>query len=114
ADLGGWPGAIRAALRGRFTEGLDQDALVMGYVAAVLRDLRFDDIRSFLLRSAVPDSFDVDLLRVIAPSESQPDSDGPPLLAHLRSSGLLRAERTEDGVRYRYAPAIRRALRQVI
>ena len=120
-EFGGWPAPIRAVILGMGAVGsdpadLDRHALVMGYVGAVVRDLRFGNIRAFLLRTAVPDSFDVDLLRVIAPRDIDGlrAQDGPAIAAHLRSVGLLQVTRTEGAQQYRYAPGIRHALLQVM
>src|SRR5690625_4666673 len=117
ADLGGWPAAIRAGLRSEeHTSELDDD-LVMGYISTLVADLRFGDIREFLLRTAVPEDFDIELLRLIVPAgEHSGDGalDPAPILVRLRSSGLIRDRRGPETLRYYYPPAIRRALLQVM
>lgn len=118
ADLGGWPAAIRACLREFANRGhLDEDR-VMGYVSALVADLRFGDVRDFLLRTAVPEDFDIDLLRLVMPAAGPAGEAAAPdparILARLRGAGLVHDRRTTAGVRYSYPPAIRRALLHVM
>lgn len=115
-ELGGWPAAIRAGLRGNGADGAVDEHVVRGYIGAVVSDLRCVDVRTFLLRTAVPESFDVDLLRAITPSEGDgaPAEDSAATLVRLRAAGILQEERTPHGTRYRHPAAIRRALLQVM
>lgn len=115
-DFGGWPAAIRAGLRGATNEGGIDEQLIQGYIGAMVLDLRFSDIRTFLLRTAVPAWFDIDLLRVITPKtdDGASDQDAAAILAHIRNTGLLWEDRVAGAVRYGYPAAIRRALLQVM
>lgn len=109
-DLGGWPAAIRAGLRNP-TEGASVDENnVAGYLATVLRDMRIGAIRSFFLRSAVPEEFDSAVAAAILPEDQ-----GGLALGRIRAAGLLREHTDEHGVvTYSYPPVIRRALLRVL
>ncbi|WP_434081086.1 hypothetical protein [Sanguibacter sp. Z1732] len=115
-DFGGWPAAIRAGLRGATVEGGIDEQLIQGYIGAMVLDLRFSDIRTFLLRTAVPAWFDIDMLRVITPKteDGTSEQDAAAILAHIRNTGLLWEDRDKGAVRYGYPAAIRRALLQVM
>ena len=64
--FGGWPAAIRDVLvRSRGDGGRINLALADQYIATMVRDLRHEAVRSFMLRTAVPDEFD---------AESSPDA----------------------------------------
>lgn len=107
-DLGGWPSAIRAGLmRSGSSEdpgGID-GSLVDGYVGTMVRDLRYESVRSFLLRTAIPEQFDIEMARAIAP-----EGNTVRILRNIRAAGLLSERHTVDGQMYSYAPAIRDAL----
>lgn len=111
-ELDGWPAAIRAGLRNVTPDGHLDESLIDGYIAAVVRDERFDAWRPFMLRTSVPERFDSELLRTIAPEAWQ---DGPrvssgEMLTWLRATGLLREVRGEERTFYSYAPRVRTAL----
>lgn len=108
ADLGGWPGAIRAGLTNTDPENVVDERLVAGYLEAVLRDHGSEQLRTFVLSTAVPEDFDTDLAALL--------TDEPPAAALrvLQLAGFLRVLHGPDGVRYSYYPAIRRAFRQVL
>ncbi|WP_168217765.1 LuxR C-terminal-related transcriptional regulator [Occultella kanbiaonis] len=116
-DLGGWPSAIRAGLM-RAVSGVDGDgdggtlvdgSLVDGYIATMVRDLRFENVRSFLLRTAIPEQFDIEMARAIAP-----EGNTVRILRNVRAAGLLSERHTVEGQMYSYAPAIRNALIRVM
>src|SRR5699024_7748728 len=57
ADLGGWPSAIRAGLQRAASGsayGTGEVTLGNDYIAAMVQDLRFETVRTFLLRTSVP------------------------------------------------------------
>ncbi len=111
-DLGGWPSAIRAGLVRSSGDGapatIDRD-VVEHYVAAMVRDLRFEKVRAFLLRTAIPDEFDLDIAREIVP-----EGNTARLLRNVLMAGLIYERETVEGSRYSYAPAIRSALVRMV
>jgi len=107
ADLGGWPGAIRAGLTNTDPENVVDERRVAGYLEAVLNDHGSGELRDFALRTAVPADFDSDLAMIL--TGQQPGA----MLRLLRNSGFLRVVRDRNGARFSYYPAIRRALRQL-
>ncbi|TDE88499.1 hypothetical protein EXU48_23225 [Occultella glacieicola] len=114
-DLGGWPSAIRAGLMRAVSgsDGIDgplvDGSLVDGYIATMVRDLRFENVRSFLLRTAIPEQFDIEMARAIAP-----EGNTVRILRNVRAAGLLSERHTVEGQMYSYAPAIRNALIRVM
>lgn len=111
-DLGGWPSAIRAGLQRAAASGGRDTAEVTfadNYIGAMVRDLRFENVRAFLLRTAIPEQFDIETARVIAP-----EGNTVRMLRNIRAAGLLAERRTVDGQSYSYPPAIRAALIRVM
>ena len=111
-DLGGWPSAIRAGLQRAAASGGRDTAEVTfadNYIGAMVRDLRFENVRAFLLRTAIPEQFDIETARVIAP-----EGNTVRMLRNIRAAGLLAERRTVDGPSYSYPPAIRAALIRVM
>lgn len=111
-DLGGWPSAIRAGLQRAAASGGRDTAEVTfadNYIGAMVRDLRFENVRSFLLRTAIPEQFDIETARMIAP-----EGNTVRMLRNIRAAGLLAERRTVDGPSYSYPPAIRAALIRVM
>ncbi|QOR69962.1 hypothetical protein IM660_15140 [Ruania alkalisoli] len=111
-DLGGWPSAIRAGLVRSSGDGapatIDRD-VVEHYVAAMVRDLRFEKVRAFLLRTAIPEEFDLEIAREIVP-----EGNTARLLRNVLMAGLIYERETVAGPRYSYAPAIRSALVRMV
>ncbi|UFU02415.1 LuxR C-terminal-related transcriptional regulator [Ruania suaedae] len=111
-ELGGWPSAVRAGLvRSNGNGGpvtIDRDT-VEHYVATMVRDLRFEKVRAFLLRTAIPDDFDLDIAREIVT-----EGNIARLLRNVLMAGLITERGTVAGPRYSYAPAIRSALRRMV
>lgn len=111
-DLGGWPSAIRAGLQRAAASGGRDTAEVTfadNFIGAMVRDLRFENVRAFLLRTAIPEQFDIETARVIAP-----EGNTVRMLRNIRAAGLLAERRTVDGQSYSYPPAIRAALIRVM
>lgn len=111
-DLGGWPSAIRAGMQRAAASGARSSGEVTfadNYIAAMVRDLRFENVRAFLLRTAIPEQFDIETARVIAP-----EGNTVRMLRNIRAAGLLSERRTVDGQSYSYPPAIRAALIRVM
>ncbi|SEE84316.1 LuxR C-terminal-related transcriptional regulator [Ruania alba] len=110
-ELGGWPSAIRAGLfgsAGHDESGSVNRGLIDDYIATTVREARFENVRLFVLRTAIPDEFDVATARAI-------DSDEAASLIRLvHSAGLLSERFTADGPVYVYPPAVRRALRRLV
>lgn len=106
-DTGGWPSAIRAGLvRTAGGRGVFDATLVDDYMVNLISDLRFPSVRSFVLRTAIPERFTPDMARLIAPSQVEPLR----ILRNLRYSGLLAEHNTVEGKMYSYAPSMRSAL----
>lgn len=103
-DTGGWPSAIRAGLVQSGATGTFNARLVDDYIVNLITDLRFPSVRTFLLRTAIPERFTADMAVLIAPSMTLR------ILRNLRNAGLLSETRTSDGQMYSYAPAVRAAL----
>lgn len=102
----GWPAAIRDVLvRSRGEGGKINLALADDYIASMVRDLRHEPVRAFLLRTAVPESFDAELADLVAPGDSTLT-----ILRNVRSAGLLREEIAGERRVYSYAPIVRQAL----
>lgn len=111
-DLGGWPSAIRAGLqRAAASGGRDTAEVTFAdhYIGSMVRDLRFENVRAFLLRTAIPEQFDIETARVIAP-----EGNTVRMLRNIRAAGLLSERRTASGQTYSYPPAIRAALIRVM
>ncbi|GAA4417876.1 hypothetical protein GCM10023169_06800 [Georgenia halophila] len=102
----GWPAVIRSVLTRLGTAGGTVSPEVADdYIVNVWRDLRDPGLQSFLLCTAVPDSFDAELAEALAPAEHALS-----LLHAMRSSGLLE-ERLHGGrYIYSYPPLVREAL----
>lgn len=110
AGFGGWPAAIRDLLvRSRGDGGNINLALADHYIASMVRDLRHEAVRAFMLRTAVPEEFDADLVQLLAPGEKVLT-----ILRNVRAAGLLREEIQEDRRVYSYAPLVRQALVRVL
>ncbi|MHB1290273.1 MalT transcriptional regulator family protein, partial [Georgenia sp.] len=110
AGFGGWPAAIRDLLVRSHGEGGHINlALADQYIAAMVRDLRHEAVRSFMLRTAVPEEFDADLAQLLAPGEKVLT-----ILGNVRAAGLLREEIQDEGRVYSYAPLVRQALVRVL
>ncbi|UFU05739.1 LuxR C-terminal-related transcriptional regulator [Ruania halotolerans] len=110
-DLGGWPSAIRAGLThsaGNGSGDIDTE-LVENYIIAMVRDLRFEKMRSFLLRTAIPEEFDLEMARAIVPK-----GHTARMLRNVHDAGLISERRTVNGVMYSFAPATRAALLRVM
>ncbi|MFD1506569.1 hypothetical protein FE374_15725 [Georgenia yuyongxinii] len=108
--FGGWPAAIRDVLvRSRGDGGRVNLALADQYIATMVRDLRHEAVRSFMLRTAVPEEFDAELAGEVAPSEKV-----LAILRNVRSAGLLREEVRDERRVYSYAPLVRQALVRVL
>ncbi len=108
--FGGWPAAIRDVLvRSRGDGGRLNLALADQYIATMVRDLRHEAVRSFMLRTAVPDEFDAELAGRIAPDERV-----LAILRNVRSAGLLREEVRDERRVYSYPPLVRQALVRVL
>lgn len=110
-DLGGWPSAIRAGLQRAATGspyGTGEVTLGGDYIAAMVRDLRFESVRTFLLRTSIPEEIDVDTARVIAP-----EGNTVRMLRNIRAAGLLRETDANSGTYY-YPRAVRMALQNVL
>lgn len=104
--FGGWPAAIRDLLvRSRGDGGQINLALADQYIAAMVRDLRHEAVRTFMLRTAVPEEFDAELAQQLAPGEK-----ALTILRNVRAAGLLREEIQDDRRVYSYAPLVRQAL----
>jgi DNA-binding NarL/FixJ family response regulator len=102
----GWPAAIRDVLvRSRGEGGKINLALADDYIASMVRDLRHEQVRTFLLRTAVPDSFDAELADLVSPGASTLT-----ILRNVRAAGLLREEIVGERRVYSYAPIVRQAL----
>ncbi|SED62279.1 LuxR C-terminal-related transcriptional regulator [Ruania alba] len=111
-DLAGWPSAIRAGLvRSAGSDRSDavDHELVENYIATMVRDLRFEKMRSFLLRTAVPDEFDLEMAREIVP-----EGNTARMLRNVLAAGLLSERRTVNGSMFSFAPAIRTAVLRVL
>src|SRR5699024_6173470 len=111
ADLGGWPSAIRAGLQRAASGsayGTGEVTLGNDYIAAMVQDLRFETVRTLLLRTSVPGQFDIETARIIAP-----EGNTVRMLRNIRAAGLLRESETTAGTYY-YPRAIRSALRAVL
>lgn len=109
-DLGGWPAAIRAGLTNAAPESVVDAARVAGYLGTVLRDMRTHVVRSFFLRTAVPEEFDAALAAAIMPEEEAAGR----ALHRIRTAGMLRQRQGPNGLIYSYPPAIRSALLKVL
>jgi DNA-binding CsgD family transcriptional regulator len=108
--FGGWPAAIRDVLvRSRGDGGRINLALADQYIATMVRDLRHEAVRSFMLRTAVPDEFDAELAGRITPDERV-----LAILRNVRSAGLLREEVRDERRVYSYPPLVRQALVRVL
>ncbi|MFH5822086.1 LuxR C-terminal-related transcriptional regulator [Georgenia sp. AZ-5] len=108
--FGGWPAAIRDVLvRSRGDGGRVNLALADQYIATMVRDLRHEAVRSFMLRTAVPEEFDAELARLVAPDENVLT-----ILRNVRAAGLLREEIRDERRVYSYAPLVRQALVRVL
>lgn len=106
-DTGGWPSAIRAGLvRSATGGGIFDSGLVDDYIVNLITDLRFPSVRTFMLRTAIPERFSADMARMIAPTQVEPLR----ILRNLRFAGMLAEHNTVDGKMYSYAPAVRSAL----
>lgn len=104
--FGGWPAAIRDVLvRSRGEGGRLNIALADAYIAAMVRDLRHEQVRSFLLRTAVPESFDAELAQRVAPGD-----DTLTILRNIRAAGLVEEDVDGEQRSYAYAPMVRQAL----
>ncbi|WP_043500072.1 AAA family ATPase [Georgenia sp. SUBG003] len=102
----GWPAAIRDVLvRSRGDGGKINLALADDYIASMVRDLRHEEVRTFLLRTAVPESFDAELADLVAAGESTLT-----ILRNVRAAGLLSEEIVGERRVYSYAPIVRQAL----
>lgn len=109
-DIGGWPAAIRAGLTNATPESAVDEPRVAGYLSTVLRDMRMEIVRTFFLRTAVPEYFDTAMAGILVPE----DQNGL-ALHRIKVAGLLREQPGPDGAsRFSYPPAIRRALRRVL
>ncbi|WP_127132303.1 LuxR C-terminal-related transcriptional regulator [Georgenia sp. SYP-B2076] len=108
--FGGWPAAIRDVLvRSRRDGGHINLALADQYIASMVRDLRHEAVRTFMLRTAVPEEFDAELAQLVAPSEKV-----LAILRNVRSQGLLHEEIRDERRVYSYAPLVRQALVRVL
>ncbi|PFG40439.1 ATP/maltotriose-dependent transcriptional regulator MalT [Georgenia soli] len=102
----GWPAAIRDVLvRSRGEGGKINLALADDYIASMVRDLRHEQVRTFLLRTAVPDCFDAELAELVSPGDSTLT-----ILRNVRAAGLLGEEIVGERRVYSYAPIVRQAL----
>ncbi|WP_341360297.1 LuxR C-terminal-related transcriptional regulator [Georgenia sp. M64] len=104
--FGGWPAAVRDVLVRSRTEGGQVNlALADEYIASMVRDLRHEAVRSFLLRAAVPEEFDAEVAQLLAPQDTTPQ-----ILRNVRAAGLLREEIRDGRRAYSFAPIVRQAL----
>ena len=111
-ELGGWPAAIRACVDAASVSDDDATAdghLVDGFIETLLRDLRSQDLREFLMRTAVPVEFSA-----AAASAMVPGSNAVRDLRNLLVSGILQERTTIAGVRYAYPPAMRESIARYV
>src|SRR5690625_2754427 len=111
-ELGGWPSAIRAGMQRAAASGgrsTGEVTLADNYIAAMGRDLRFENVRGFLLRTGIPEQCGIEPARVIAP-----EGNTVRMLRNSRAAGLLSERRTIEGQSYSFPPAIRNALIRVM
>lgn len=107
-ELGGWPAAIRSCLEAAAVSESDatvDGALVDGFVDTLLRDIRSDELREFLARTAIPEEFSAAAANAIVPGGRAMRD-----LRNLRVSGVLQERRTVAGARFAYPPAIRESI----
>lgn len=107
-DLAGWPAAIRASLDASARSGgrvaVDTD-FVSRAVTLIHREIESLALRDFVLRIAVPEEIDERIAATIAGGPQ-----GRRMLRLLLEAGFLVSRRTDGGMRYGYARAIRRAV----
>ncbi|UNX54345.1 LuxR C-terminal-related transcriptional regulator [Georgenia sp. TF02-10] len=106
--LDGWPAAVRDVLV-RSRGGPVNLSLADDYIAAVVRDLRDEHLRDFVLRTAVPEEFDAELVRRVVPGE-----EALVALRAVRSGGMVREEVRGERRVYAYPPLVRQALLRLL
>ncbi|MEE6283079.1 helix-turn-helix transcriptional regulator [Georgenia sunbinii] len=111
-EVGGWPAAIRSCLDAAAVSESNarvDSTLVDGFVDTLLRDIRSDDLREFLVRTAVPEEFSAAGASAIVPG-GRAIRD----LRNLLVGGMLQERHTVAGLRYTYPPAIRESIVRTI
>ncbi|MFC7406583.1 helix-turn-helix transcriptional regulator [Georgenia alba] len=103
--FGGWPAVIRSVLtRLGTTGGTVTPEVADDYLGSVWNDLRDPALQEFVLRTAVPETFDAELAEALVRGAALH------VLREVRASGLLREELRNGRHVFSYPPLMREAL----
>lgn len=102
---GGSPLLVRALARGfGVAEDLTSDAVAQAVVGDLLRGLP-PPMRAFMVRTAIPESFDLELAEQLCPGD-----DAAALLEEVKAQGMLMRLDHVGGATFRYPPLFREVL----